>query len=386
MTRDLFLVATSLFTWGLGEGIFFYFQPLYLQKLGASPVAIGAILGGAALLLALSQMPVGYLGDRIGRRPFMYASWILGTIAAWIMAGANSLSLFVPGLLLYALTGFVTPPMNSYITQARGNWSVARALTTVSAAYNLGMVAGPFIGGKIAEVYGLKMLYFLAAIIYIISTIIIFFISDQPVEKTVHVTQTGRMLRNPQFTRLMGVVFLVVFATYLPQSLSSNYLQNERSLSFVTIGILGSVGSLGNTLLALSIGLLHSKRGYLIAQVAVLIFCLSLWLGNHLPWFIIGYFFLGGYKVCRSLSLALTRPIIHESQMGTAYGFMETVASTAIILAPVLAGVLYQVQPVLMYPVSAALVVISIFVSVLYLRNYNGSSQEPVPIPDTSPE
>jgi MFS family permease len=386
MTRDLFLVAVSLFTWGLGEGIFFYFQPLYLQKLGASPVGIGAILGGAALLLALSQMPVGYLGDRIGRRPFMYASWILGTIAAWMMAGANSLSLFVPGLLLYALTGFVTPPMNSYITQARGKWSVARALTTVSAAYNLGMVAGPFIGGKIAEIYGLKMLYFLAAIIYIVSTIIIFFISDQPVEKTVHVAQTGPMLRNPQFTRLMGVVFLVVFATYLPQSLSSNFLQNERSLSFVTIGILGSVGSLGNTLLALSIGLLHSKRGYLIAQVAVLIFCLSLWLGNHLPWFIIGYFFLGGYKVCRSLSLALTRPIIHESQMGTAYGFMETVASTAIILAPPLAGVLYQIDPVLMYPVSAALVLVSIFVSVLYLRSYNSSPKESVPIPETSPD
>jgi MFS family permease len=382
MTRDLVLVAASLFTWGMGEGIFFYFQPLYLQKLGASPVGIGAILGAAGLLLAVSQMPVGYLGDRIGRRPFMYASWILGTIAAWIMASANSLNIFIPGLLLYALTGFATPPMNSYITQARGKWSVARALTTVSAAYNLGMVAGPFLGGKIAELYGLKMLYMIAAIIFIVSTLIIFFISNQPVEKSVQVTHTGHMLQNPQFTRLMGVVFLVVFATYLPQSLSSNYLQNERGLSYTIIGLLGSIGSLGNTLLALSLGLLHSKRGYIVAQIAVLIFCMSLWWGNHLPWFFIGYFFLGGYKVCRSLSLALTRPIIHESQMGTAYGFMETVASTAIILAPVLAGVLYQVDPVLMYPVSAVLVVVSIFVSILYLRNYNSSPQESVPLPE----
>jgi MFS family permease len=68
--------------------------------------------------------------------------------------------------------------------------------------------------------------------------------------------------------------------------------------------------------------------------------------------------------------------------MGTAYGFMETVASTAIILAPVLAGVLYQVDPVLMYPVSAVLVVVSIFVSILYLRNYNSSPQESVPLPE----
>ncbi len=382
MTRDLFLVAFSLFTWGLGEGIFFYFQPLYLQKLGADSVGIGVILGAASLVMAISQIPVGYLGDRIGRRPFMYASWVLGTIATWIMASANSLTWFVPGIILYGLTGFVTPPMNSYVTEARGKWSVARALTTISAAYNLGMVSGPFLGGRLAQTYGLKSAYMIAAYIFIVSTIIIFFISKQPVHPDSRNHQNNNLLKNSRFTHLLGMIFLVVFSTYLPQGLSSNYLQNEQGLSFSTIGMLGSIGCLGNALLSVSLGRLHTRRGYIVAQSAVLAFSLLLWLGVGLPWFMLGYFLLGGYKVCRSLSMAIARPIIRDSQMGMAYGFVETVSSSAVFLAPTLAGLLYAFNPVLMYPASAVLIVSAILVSMRYLRQYRYEPDEVMITPE----
>lgn len=382
MTRDLFLVAASLFTWGLGEGIFFYFQPLYLEELGANSVEIGLILGAASLVLAISQIPAGIFGDRIGRRPFMYASWIIGTLATAMMAAANSLSWFIPGLLLYGLTGFVTPPMNSYATDARGKWSVARALTFISAAYNLGMVAGPFLGGRMAEGFGIKTAYIIATGIFVVSTAIIFFISDQPIHPEAHTGNKLDMLHNPRITQLLGVIFLVVFSSYLPQGLSSNFLQNERGLSIATIGLLGSIGSLGNALMGFSLGMLHTRRGYILAQIAVLGFSLALWLGTGLPWMIIGYFMLGGYKVCRSLSMALTRPIVPESQMGAAYGYVETVASLAIFLAPTAAGFLYSHNPVLMYPISAVLIVFSLGVSVWYLRSYHFTPDEVMMTPE----
>lgn len=382
MTRDLFLVAASLFTWGLGEGIFFYFQPLYLEELGANPVQIGLILGAASLVLAISQIPAGIFGDRIGRRPFMYASWIIGTLATGLMASAHSLAWFVPGLLLYGLTGFVTPPMNSYATEARGKWSVARALTFISAAYNLGMVAGPFLGGRMAESFGIRIAYIIATGIFVVSTAIIFFISDQPVHPEAHSGEKFDMLRNPRFLQLLGVIFLVVFSTYLPQGLSSNFLQNERRLSIATIGLLGSIGSLGNALMGFSLGMLHTRRGYILSQIAVLIFSLSLWLFAGLPWIMLGYFMLGGYKVCRSLSMALTRPIVPESRMGAAYGYVETVSSLAIFFAPTVAGLLYRANPVLMYPVSAVLIVAGLGVSIWYLRSYHLKNDEVMMTPE----
>ena len=78
MARDLILVAISLFTWGLGEGAFLSFQPLYLQQLGADPLRIGAILGGYGLAATLAHIPAGYIADRLGRRPVMWAAWIVG--------------------------------------------------------------------------------------------------------------------------------------------------------------------------------------------------------------------------------------------------------------------------------------------------------------------
>jgi len=35
MSIDFILVNLSLITWGIGEGAFMYFQPLYLEELGA---------------------------------------------------------------------------------------------------------------------------------------------------------------------------------------------------------------------------------------------------------------------------------------------------------------------------------------------------------------
>ena len=49
MSRDFILVIISLLTWGIGEGAFLYFQPIYLEELGASPLVVGSILGGVRI-------------------------------------------------------------------------------------------------------------------------------------------------------------------------------------------------------------------------------------------------------------------------------------------------------------------------------------------------
>ncbi len=80
MSRDLILLGFSLMTWGVGEGMFFIFQPLYLQQLGANPVTIGAIFGAAGIAMTVAHIPAGHLADRIGRKPLLLASWILASL------------------------------------------------------------------------------------------------------------------------------------------------------------------------------------------------------------------------------------------------------------------------------------------------------------------
>jgi MFS family permease len=107
MNRDLIIVSISLATWGFGEGLFFFFQPLYLQELGANPVQIGDILSIVSIAMAVAHLPAGFLADRLGRRPMMIAAWLVGTISTWIMALATNLPWFVVGARSLRQTSFV---------------------------------------------------------------------------------------------------------------------------------------------------------------------------------------------------------------------------------------------------------------------------------------
>ncbi len=354
MNRNLLLVAISLSIWGIGEGLFIYFQPIYLQEWVADPLLIGAILGGMGVAMAVAQIPAGYLSDRFGSRSIMWASWILGTLATWVMALANSATAFIIGLILYGMTGFVLAPMNSYITNVRGNFSVGRSLTFVAGLYHLGAVIGPIAGGLLAEKFGLKMTYIIAGILFFLSTVIVLFVSKNP--ETHHLdqesTQAKGLLTNTRFLGFLVITLITVFALYLPAPLTPNFLKNQQLLSESTIGFLGAFGSLGNAIAVLAFGSLKPILAFMIGQVWVLIFTFLFIKGNSPLWFGLGYFFMGGMRLSKSMILTITRSMIHPSQTGLAYGMVEAVSALAFIIAPVLAGALYKTDAWLMYEVS----------------------------------
>jgi MFS family permease len=367
MNPDLILLGISLMIWGVGEGMFFIFQPLYLQQLGANPVTIGAILGVAAIAMAIAHIPAGYLADRIGRKPLLIAAWFIAVFATWIMALSPSLPLFVLGMMIYNLTTFVSSPLNSYITAARGKLSVGRAITTVTALYSTGAILGPWLGGQVGQHFGLRTIYMIAGIAFIISTIILLFIKSQPIEKHLSEEIINIKLIDRRFITYQSVIFLAGFSMYLSQPLSSNYLQNQQQLSLNSIGILGSISSIGIVVLNLSLGRLNEYVGFLLGQLCVCIFNLILWQTLGFPWFCLAYFLVGGYRTSRSLATAQTRNLVHKSRMGVAYGITETVGSLAVILASPIAGFLYNINPVLMYIAGFFLVIISMITSSRFL-------------------
>jgi MFS family permease len=365
MGRDLILLSLSLFTWGLGEGAFLSFQPLYLQQLGADPLHIGAILGGYGLAATLAHIPAGYIADRLGRRPVLWAAWILGILTTWIMALATSLPVFVTGMLLYSMTSFVIAPLNSYVAAAHGKWSVGRVLTLVSASYNAGAVLGPTLGGIIGERFGFRTIFLVAASIFIVSTLVILFIRKQPVDAP-HPEEKGKnLLRNNRYVYFLLAYFLATFAMYLPQPLSPNFLQNQGSLGLVQIGQLYSISSIGIVVFNLVLGQINARLGFLIGQVAVGMFAMILWQGHGIFWYGIAYFLLGGFRSGRTLATAQIRSIVNESNMGLAFGLAETLTAMALFLAPPLAGFLYDRDPLSIYMLSLVLIAGSVLVSAI---------------------
>ncbi len=358
MSRDLILIAISLSTWGLGEGMFYFFQPLYLQELGADPLKIGTILGLVGLATMLSYLPVGFLSDRIGRKPLICLAWILGAISTGLMAVAKSLPIFVAGMIIYGMTAFVTVPLNSYTTHARGQLSIGRTITLISASFYVGFIIGPLIGGWIGENIGLHANFSYAFLIFIVSSTIILFIRPQPVATAASAErqEAFRSLWSRRYVHYLLLTFFVMFGLYLPQSLTQNYLQNLRGVSLVAMGQLLSARSVGVVLFNIVLGQFNARLGYLVAQVTTGLFAALIWLGNGMPAYLIAYMMMGSYITARGMVIAQGRTLVHGQNMGVAYGLMETVMSLAIVLGPPLAGLLYSINPSSIYSTSLALI------------------------------
>ncbi len=375
MNPALIKLAAALFLWGLGEGTFFFFQPLYLAELGADPIKIGQILGGVGIAMTLVHIPAGYLADKIGRRPLLRASWTIGWLAALAMAGAEKLPLFTTALIAYSLTVFVISPMNSYVTAARGKWTVERALTLISAVFSAGMVSGPLIGGWLGENYGLRSLYIFASISFTISVSIIYTLPSQKLHHSAKEFSPKVLLQNTRYLSFLVLIFFVIFTLYLPQPLAQNFLQDERGLSLSQIGLLGSLGGIGNVSFNLILGQLGARTGFLLAQLATAFFALLLWRGSGMGFYSLAYFLLGGYRASRSLAAAHVNSLIDDAQMGLAYGLTETASAFPLILAPPLAGYLYSANPASPLYFGLVLIFVSILLTMRFFPRINQRRQ-----------
>jgi hypothetical protein len=256
--------------------------------------------------------------------------------------------------------------MSSYVTAGRGKLSVGRALTLVSALYNSGAILGPWLGGQVGHYLGLRAIYIFAGSLFIISSIVLFFIKSQPIDTHDEIEINNKVI-DRRFISYQLIIFLAGFSMYLAQPLSSNYLRNQHEFSLNSIGILGSISSIGIVILNLGLGSLNPRLGYLLGQLSVCLFNLILWQGTSFSWFCLAYFLVGGYRITRSLATAQTRNLVHQSRMGFAYGITETVGSSAIILASPVAGFLYTVQPTLMYVVGFCMIIISMVISARFI-------------------
>ena len=366
MNRSLLFIALSLFTWGIGEGMFFNFSPIYMEQLGSNPQQIGVILGAFGAVMASTHIPAGRLADRFGRKPLLLAAWAMGLAAVVVMALARDLPLFVAGMLGYGLTAFVSSPLSSYVTAARGNWSVAGTLTLTTATFSFGTALGPALGGWIGDLYGLRTVYFVVAGVFAVSNVVIRFLPSQPLDHHDPESPPVSLLSNTRFLNFLVVVALAVFAMYLAQPLTPNFLEGVRGLSLGEVGIVFTAGALGNALVSILLGRFPPRIGYPISQALVGLFALLMWRGAGLPFFALGYFLLGGFRAARPLALAQARELVHTSQMGLTYGTMETVTSIIFILTPPLAGFLFERDPFLVYSIAIGLIALSVMVSILF--------------------
>jgi MFS family permease len=347
--------------------MFFNFVPIRLESdFLLSKQQVGLALGVFGFFMAITHLPGGHLADRVGRRPLLIFAWATGMISTLVMGVAKDISVYLIGLFGYGLTAFVASPLSSYVTAARGKWEVGTVLSLTSATFNIGMALGPVTGGWIAEQYGMKSSYLVAFVVFLISTLFVIFIHAQPIDGHDPEAPPPGLLKNARFVNFLMIYAIAVFAMYLAQPLTPNFLKGVRGLTLTEAGWIFSAGALGNAVMTFAFSRIHPRRGFILTQVLVILFALLIWQGTGLSIFMLGYFLLGGFRAARPMAMAQTRELVHDSQMGLSYGAMETVSAIIFIVAPPIAGFIFERDPYFIYPLAIGLIAVSIFVSYFF--------------------
>jgi MFS family permease len=347
LDRDLLLISFSLFLWGFGAFLYTYIQPLYLTRLGATPQQIGLALGLGGLVTAAAYAPIGLWADRRGRKGVILAGWLLGTSAGYGFALAPDWRWFIPAMAAYTLSNFAVSVLNGYVASKAEPEQRAFVYALISMGFSAGSIIAPAVGGWVGERYGLRMVYFAAALLYTFSTLAMCFIRPQQAEAQATAGNARAMLHDRVIRWHLFFIFALFFAVDLGQILAPKYLEEVLGLDVAEIGWLGTISAVGVLILSPLLSrfgggnrlAIATSQGLALVSVALLAWAPSL------SFLFIAFFMGGGNRLVRPLALARFANLLTPATMGFGLGLQQTASQIGLALAPYAAGVLYAYRP-----------------------------------------
>ncbi|HYD73132.1 MAG TPA: TCR/Tet family MFS transporter [Candidatus Binatia bacterium] len=151
----------------IGFGIVMPVMPQLIVELTGRPVAQATFIGGwlltsYAVMQFMCGPIVGNLSDRFGRRPVLLASLAAFAIDYALMGFAPSLAWLFLGRLLAGVAGAVYSPAWAYVADVSPPEKRAQSFGVMGAAFGVGFILGPALGGLLGEL-GPRAPFFAAA-------------------------------------------------------------------------------------------------------------------------------------------------------------------------------------------------------------------------------
>jgi MFS transporter, DHA1 family, tetracycline resistance protein len=147
----LFIIFTTIFIDLVGFGIVLPVLPLYAQTFGASPLIIGIIVASFSLMQFFFMPVWGRVSDRIGRRPVILWSLVASAISYIIYGFAHSLLILILSRIFAGIAGATVSTAQAYIADVTTKENRAKGMGLIGAAFGLGFIFGPVIGGVLSE-------------------------------------------------------------------------------------------------------------------------------------------------------------------------------------------------------------------------------------------
>lgn len=194
----------------LGFGMVIPVMPLYAERLGASEAWVGVLSAVYALMQFVFSPIWGRFSDRIGRRPVLLVSIAMTAVAFTMYGAATSFAVLVASRAFAGLATANISIARAFVADVTTPEARARGMGLIGAAFGLGFVLGPALGGFLSG-YSLSLPPYIAAALAAVNGVAAYFVLPEPEERAVRErARRGRFAEFLKEMRVPGIRRLVV--------------------------------------------------------------------------------------------------------------------------------------------------------------------------------
>ncbi len=336
-----------------GWGIIIPVVPKLIQELIHADVSEAARYGGwlstlYAVMQFLFAAVLGGLSDKFGRRPIILASLLGFAINFYIQAIAPTIFWLFIGRIFSGITGASITTASAYIADVSTDEDRAKNFGLVGAAFGLGFIIGPVIGGVLGQ-YGARVPFYAASGLCLINFLYGLFVLPESLPKEnrrpfdwKRANPIGSLMglkRHPELLGLIGALVLVYIAGHAMQTNWTFFTMYKFNWSEKLVGIsLGVSGVMAALVQGVLIRYLQPKLGnersiyygLILYSIGMLLFAFA-----SESWMMFAFlvpYGLGG--ICGPALQSVISSQVPNSEQGELQGALASLVSLTSIIGP----------------------------------------------------
>lgn len=345
----------------IGWGIIIPVIPSLIKELIHSDISEAAKYGGwLTFSYAITQFIfapiVGNLSDKFGRRPILLVSLFAFSLDYMLLAFAPTITWLFVGRIFAGITGASITTASAYIADISTSENRAKNFGLIGAAFGLGFIIGPVIGGLLGQ-YGSRVPFYAAAILCMLNFLYGYFILPESLDKEnrrnfewKRANPIGAFLHLKKYPNLIGLIiaiFILYVGSHAVQSNWSFYTMYRFNWDERMVGIsLGIIGLLVGLVQGVLIRWINPKIGNVKSiYLGLLLYTIGMFLFAFATesWMIFLFlipYCLGG--IAGPALQAVVSENVKPSEQGEIQGTLASLMSaSAIIGPPMMASVFY---------------------------------------------
>ncbi len=368
MPAGYWIIWTTVALDLVGFGIVVPILGRYAERFGANGLQVGLMFASFSVAQMVFAPILGRISDKVGRKPVIVFSLIGTAVGSFVTGAAGALWVLFLGRILDGASGASVAVAQGAVADIAPPEQRARLMGMLGAAFGVGFVVGPALGG-LAALGGPHVPFYLAGSIAAVNAVAAMIRLPETKPDTSHITekhQRGSALSPPlKRFALVGFLSMLGFAGFeatfsIWGEKQFGFTEGSASLVFVFVGV---------TLVAVQGGLigpltqrLGSRKLLRIGLSLVAVGLLLLGVTTTWPMLFVALFLLSlGQGMSGPSGSALVAELAPVERRGEAIGYQQSTAAFGRVAGPVMAGALFdQVGINSQFLVSGILIVVAV--------------------------